>query len=293
MKLLNFVLLPLFTFALVVSAAETTVTDQLEDVSVTVVSNGGQGSGVIKVRDGVSYVWTAGHVVADNRNVRTVVDSVTHSTKYLVTFDDVVVIRDIIEDGRLVGSVTSFAQIIKYSDADFGADLALLRIRKQNFSSYSAKFYLVAESLPVGESLIHVGSMRGHAGANSYTTGVLSQYGRLIGTTVYDQVSTVAQPGSSGCGVFTKDGRYVGMLVRGYAGTEAFNFISPIRRIVEWSKAHGVYWALDDAAPVDLTNTVVEDYLESAPMTIFAISSDKKESTNTKYPLLINREIHL
>lgn len=284
MKVFHTLLLIVFTS--IFNVYSVSLPEQLQDISVTVIAKGGQGSGVIKVRDGVSYVWTAGHVVSANRQTRSVIDSESNSIKSIVTFDDVMVVRDIIENGRLVGSVMGFAQIIKYSDVNFGADLALLRLYKQNFSSYSANFCLDSNIPLVGESLIHVGSMRGHFGANSYTTGVVSQHGRILNGKLFDQVSTTAQPGSSGCGIFTKDGKYVGMLVRGCVGADTFNFITPIRVIIEWAKNHGVYWAIDDSVPVDFSNSVIEDYREAAPIYV------KPDSSEYDFPLLINKKLH-
>ena len=49
---------------------------------------------------------------------------------------------------------------------------------------------------------------------------------------VFDQVTAVAFPGSSGGGMFLKDnGEYIGMLTQGVMKLQGFNFIVPVRRI--------------------------------------------------------------
>lgn len=288
MKKKHLLVLSVFVSLLTItkSSQSATLPEILQDSSVTIVAKGGQGSGVVVIREGVSYVLTAGHVVSDNRQTRTVVDSKTHTTKILVYFDDVIVIRDIIEGGRLVGSISSFAEVLKYSDANFGADLALLRIRKQNFTTFSTTFYLDTGTPPIGSDLVHVGSMRGRQGANSFTTGVISQHGRLVEGIVFDQVSTTAQPGSSGCGIYLKaDGRYVGMLVRGARGSDTFNFMTPVRTIIDWSRKHGIYWLLDSSVPVDLSDKTVEDFKEAPSV------EERSFLTGDEYTFLINKEI--
>jgi hypothetical protein len=140
------------------------------------------------------------------------------------------------------------AGVIKYSNADYGEDLAVLMIRLKNAYplSASAKFHPDHNYIPpVGVDLSHCGSLLGQFGANSYTTGVLSQTGRLLegkgaSKPVFDQVTAVAFPGSSGGGVYLKDdGVYIGI-----------NFIVPIRRIHGWATKAKIEWAIDPAAPM-------------------------------------------
>lgn len=210
------------------------VTQHLQDISVTISSGHSEGSGVLKTRDGVNYVWTAGHVIRGLRSTREVVDPATGTKRTLVEFRDATVVKHLVEDGRTVGKVEFDAEVLRYSDSDNGQDLALLRIRKKNFASVSTVFYLDDPIPPIGTELYHVGSLLGQLGSNSLTTGVISQIGRLYEKQTYDQTTVAAFPGSSGGGVFLKDGRYVGMLVRG-AG-ETFNLTVPVRRMRIWSR---------------------------------------------------------
>jgi hypothetical protein len=238
----------------------------LQEISVTIQSSGGTGSGVLFTRKDakgatVNLIWTAGHVVADLRSTREVVTP-DGAKRTVVEFGDAKVVTQIIEDGRIVGRLEMDAEVIRYSNADDGEDLALLKVRKKNFVDKTVTFYMRNEIPDIGTDLLHVGSLQGQFGANSLTSGIYSQHGRLIGKTVFDQTTCAAFPGSSGGGVFLKgDGTYVGMLVRG-AG-ETFNLIVPVRRMQVWSKKAKVDWALDPSFTMpsdeDLARMPIED----------------------------------
>ena len=228
------------------------VADYLQDISVTIRSESeyskSEGSGVLITREiegeVVTFVWTCGHVVDNLRNVRTIV-SESGNPKKVVEFDDVQIVKELVEKGRRVGEIKMDATVVKYSDADDGEDLALLMVRAKDYGKASAKFYLSPSDpiVPIGTSLFHVGSLLGQMGANSMTDGIVSQVGRTLGKVEYDQTTVTAFPGSSGGGVYTTDGRYVGMIVRG-AG-EGFNLMVPVRRMLRWAEKHDIMWALD------------------------------------------------
>lgn len=250
MKRFIYALAILAALATSVNADQKTV-DLLQDISVTIKADGAQGSGTLFNRkvgdDTVTYVWTAAHVVDGLRKVRSVV--VNGTPKVVVEFSDAQIVQEYKQDGRRIGELKMEAKVVRYSDAEQGEDLALLQVRKKNFvpASTTATFYQNDAIPPIGTPLCHVGSLLGQVGANSYTTGVLSQVGRVLDLgatgTVFDQTTVTAFPGSSGGGVYTMDGKYVGMLVRG-AG-EQFNFIVPVRRMNEWAARAGVRWAID------------------------------------------------
>jgi len=246
----------IFTLALLASQvqflqADQKVVDLLQDISVTIKADGAQGSGTLFNRqvggDTVTYVWTAAHVVDGLRKTRTVV--VNGTPKVVVEFSDAQIVQEYKQDGRRIGELKMEAKVVRYSDADQGEDLALLQVRKLNFvpASTTATFYQADKIPEIGTPLCHVGSLLGQVGANSYTEGVLSQIGRVLDLgatgTVFDQTTVTAFPGSSGGGVYTRDGKYVGMLVRG-AG-EQFNFIVPVRRMNDWATRANVRWAID------------------------------------------------
>lgn len=222
--------------------AKDDVAQYLQDISVTIRAGSSEGSGVITNVNGVNYVWTAGHVVAHLRNTRTVIDG-SGSPKTVIEFDDAEVVKDLIEDGRTVGSMRFKAEVIRYSSADHGEDLALLRVRKKNLSPHRVHFYLDKKIPSLGTTLWHVGSLLGQGGSNSMTRGIMSQQGRVYNGVVYDQTTCAAFPGSSGGGVYLEDGRYVSMIVRG-AG-ETFNLVVPMRRLHKWATSVGVDFTLD------------------------------------------------
>lgn len=241
-------------------AADPSVAAHLQEISVTIDAKGAEGSGVIFARDGQCFCWTAGHVVDGLRRTRKVIREGSERT--VVEFDDARIVKHLVESGRGVGRLELDAEVLWFSDADHGEDLALLRVRKDNAVEASVEFYPPDEAIPpIGTPLLHVGSLLGSMGSNSMTSGIMSQHGRLIGKTVYDQTTVTAFPGSSGGGVYLTDGRYVGMLVRG-AG-EGFNLVVPVRRIYEAAERAGILWALDPKAPLpseaELKELPIED----------------------------------
>ena len=275
MSLIKKILLPIMLVLISITVMAEDLAQHLQDISVTVKSPNkfggiGQGSGVIITRDikrtiddtefiKVNFVWTAAHVVENLRTERTVVDPKTGTNRQIVEFRDAQIVQELKEDGRRVGEIKMDAKVIRFSSAEDGEDLALLMVRKQGFVAVSANFYLGDNIPPIGTNLFHVGSLLGQVGANSMTTGIMSQHGRVLqlgagAGTVFYQTPCTPFPGSSGGGVFLSGihnnedwsqnkGQYIGMLVRG-AG-EGFNLIVPIRRIKEWSKRVGAQWALD------------------------------------------------
>ena len=269
----------------IVAAPKVSTADHLQNVSVTIRSEGewsaGEGSGVIFTRKDskgnlVNFVWTAAHVIDNLRKTRkTVVDG---TAKTLVEFKDPMVMKEIRQNGRTVGRLQMDAEVLKYSDATDGHDLALLRVRKLNFVTDTVTFYLGKDIPKLGTDLLHVGSLLGSAGANSMTDGIYSQHGRIlksINKHVFDQTTVTAFPGSSGGGVYLKsDARYVGMLVRG-AG-EGFNLIVPVRRMVEYCEKHKIMWALDKNIPMPSEDDLKELPIEHEP------KENKKEPEETK-----------
>jgi S1-C subfamily serine protease len=275
------------------------VSDHLQDISVTIRSQSGysksEGSGVIITRnigkEKVTFVWTCGHVVDNLRAVKTVI--VDGSTKKVVEFDDVQIIKELVESGRRVGEIKMDATVIKFSDADDGEDLALLMVRAKDYGKANAEFYLDAKEpiIPIGTPLFHVGSLLGQMGSNSMTSGIISQVGRIHGKVEFDQTTVTAFPGSSGGGVYLQDGRYVGMIVRG-AG-EGFNLMVPVRRMKRWAEKHDIMWAIDpkvkipsleEIAKLPVESTSKEDEEESK-------KKGKKEWNGLKkLPFLIRTE---
>lgn len=301
---MKYLLLSLLLFSSVLAKAEEDVSSYLQSISVTVTAKGGSGSGVVFTRDikdgektkKVNFVWTAAHVLEGLRSIRTYIDSDGH-VKKTVDFQDAEIKKKIIEDGRTIGQLVLDAKVIKYSDAKTGEDLALLMIRKADFVQDSLRFYVDngGKGLPLGSQLFHVGSLLGEDGSNSMTTGIMSQVGRTVSLNggpkvLFDQTTVTAFPGSSGGGVFSTDGSYVGMLVRG-AG-ETFNLIVPVRRMKKWAEKENLLWAMDlnSKAPTldEIDKISVENMadIKDEAKPVFKLSKEEEED---KIKLLIDR----
>jgi len=270
-----------------------TTADHLQNVSVTIRSEGafsaGEGSGVIFTRKDskgnlVNFVWTAAHVVDNLRLTKRVLVDGTYKT--IVHFKDPMVIKEIRQNGRTVGRLQMDAEVLKYSESEDGHDLALLRVRKLNFVTDSVVFYLDKEIPPLGQDLLHVGSLLGQFGANSMTSGIMSQHGRVLkdlNKRIFDQTTCTAFPGSSGGGVYLKsDARYVGMLVRG-AG-EGFNLIVPIRRMVEYCQENKMMWALDKNVKMPTEAELKKMPIENTPKEKEETKDAKKEAAKKMFP---------
>jgi hypothetical protein len=233
------------------------IPNYLQDISVTIRAGNAEGSGIVTNIDGDCYVLTCAHVCRHLRVTRTIEDSETGRPKTVIDWEDAEVVKEHVEDGRLVGQTRMQAFVIKYSDADHGEDLAILKVRKKNLFPTRVTFYLDKEKdgkpkLPtLGTELWHMGSFLGQGGSNSLSSGMVSSVGRVYEGNVYDQTNCTAFRGSSGGGVYLKDGRYHSMLVRG-AG-ETFNLVVPMRRIESWAKRVKMDWILNpDVAPVKI-----------------------------------------
>jgi S1-C subfamily serine protease len=241
--------------------AKTDVVSYLQDISVTVHANGAMGSGVVTNVGDANWVWTAAHVVDELREAREVTDPKTGGRKTVVTFKDAKVVKDIVEEGRTIGQIWFYAEVVRYSDFVYGEDLALLKVRKKNFTDKQVKFYLDKSIPALGSKLYHVGSPLGQFGSGSFTSGDYSQVGRLLNGKIYDQTSVPIQGGDSGSGVYLTDGRYIGMVVRGADAT--FNLVVPVRRMHDWAKKVGVDFTMNPEVGVptdaDLRKLPIED----------------------------------
>ena len=274
----------------------TQIPTYLQDISVTIKSenrySSSEGSGVLVVRevDGeeVTFVLTCAHVVDNLRKVKQKIKGGMTIKK--VEFDDVKIVKELVEAGRKVGEVRMDAEVIKYSDADEGEDLAVLMVKAKNYSKSTTKFHLSKEDpiIPIGTELYHVGSLLGQFGANSMTSGIMSQVGRVWNKIEFDQTTVTAFPGSSGGGVYTKDGTYVGMIVRG-AG-EGFNLIVPMRRIIRWTEEHDIGWLLDPSIDAPTMDEIQELPVENTSELEDEEGSDTRDFKDSdKHKFLIRK----
>jgi S1-C subfamily serine protease len=233
----------------------------LQAISVTVETEVGSGSGVLRtvVRDKekTTLCLTAAHVIENLRSTKKVIDSKTGTERVVVEFEDAKIVKVLVADGRTVGKVEMFAEVIKYNQDE---DLAVLKVRQKEFSSESVEF--AKTDAQVGVGLIHVGSFLGEKlGSNSLSTGIVSQLGRLIEHKTFTQTTVTAFPGSSGGGVYNEQGLLVGMILRGSG--EQMNYMCPVSRLSKWAKTANIMWVIDNSVKMpsdeELTKLPVED----------------------------------
>lgn len=186
--------------------------EALQSTAVTVRAAEGSGSGVIVLKsNGDIFCWTAAHVIGESKA-------------------DVTLIKQVVVNGRTVGLFSVEAEVVAVSKVQ---DLAVLKPRSAYFFKAGAKFESATFVPKLGDSVVHVGSLRGLPGAESVTTGIVSFAGRVMESLVFDQTTATATPGSSGGGVWSIDGKLIGLVVSGYSDT--FSFIVPVRRMHEWA----------------------------------------------------------
>lgn len=201
--------------------------------TVSVKAKTGEGSGVVIRRENRFgkprlFVWTAAHVV-DGAD------------------DDTVAIRQIIRnEGHKVGNSDFKARLILRSDASI--DLALLWLDAPPEYFSGAEFD--SGELRIGQPLYHVGNFFGEVFDDSFSTGVLSQFGAHPGRNwpwgdqFLDQMTTLFVPGSSGGPVFNAENdKLVGIAV-GWAGLPGISFFVPLRTLVPFSHQTGFDWAV-------------------------------------------------
>lgn len=266
----------------------TDVASFLQEISVTLKAGSSQGSGamIIITVDGKpkTFCLTAYHVISSLREVKEVITS-DGSKKTLVTFKEPEIVQEEIEDGSRVGERKMLARIITCSEKE---DVALLQIRKQGFARVGVVFYKDTVVPKVGLDLYHCGSPGGQEiGANSVTPGIIAQIGRRFPefTGEFDQVTCAALPGSSGGGVYLRDGRYIGMLTMGIRGADAFHYIIPIRRLKAWAEKMKISWILG-IGTVPTQNEIDKIPVEDSSIHFNAHAPSKSPSTNLYQPVI-------
>jgi S1-C subfamily serine protease len=219
--------------------------EYVQSTSVTVVTPDGEGSASLFEReiDGAIYqfAWTAAHVVYDMRTRKV--------TKH------VILTRHHYSNGRQSGITIHKARVIAWSDPETGYDLALLLVEGRFTLSHGGVHFNIKKKFPsLGMEVFHVGSFFGEIGHNSFSVGIISHVGRVLPGLPheYDQTTAPVYPGSSGGGVFDREG----MVVRRADST--FNFIVPMRLMLIWANKEGLLWALDPSVKLPSIEELLE-----------------------------------
>lgn len=249
----------------------------LQAVSVNVLApgryNGGtQGSGTIFLTEvegkQAAFIVTAHHVVDGLREVTSVIGS-DGSTKKAIRYRDAQIIQEQVETGRTVGEVKYDAKVI---NVDPRRDIALLRVRKGDFTITGASFFLGRSIPSAGTEIYHCGAPGGKetGGTCSLTSGIISRIGvRIPGFGggsehgIFDQTDTAALGGSSGGMVALKsNGRWIGMITLGLESGGNFHWIVPVRSVVNWAEEVNVMWLLDVSCDRPTENDIKAIVLE-------------------------------
>ncbi len=244
----------------------------LQRVSVNVLADGAQGSGTIFLVaiEGEQSAWvlTANHVIDGLREVSDVIDPEGKERK-VIRYDDASIIQETVIDGRTVGEVKYDAKIIS---VDKRRDIALMRVRRGDFTSVGARFYLGRTIPSAGTEIYHCGAPGGikTGGTCTLTGGIISRIGVLLPSFgggseygVFDQTDTAALGGSSGGMIALKsDGRYIGMITLGLRGGDNFHWIVPARSILKWADEVNVRWLFDKSqkrpTELDINKIILE-----------------------------------
>ncbi len=243
---------------------------------------GGFGSGVVFKNKASSFVWTDAHVVEGTQKIAEVIDPKSGLNKTVVTYKDVYITSEIVEDGRKVGEDRRLAKLIRY---DRKQDIAVFLVYQKNYGKKSVKF---ASGIPKrGEPIWHIGCSHGPVGYNSLSDGVVSAVGRLRKNNGYadradeaivsDQITGVAHHGNSGGGVYSQaDGQCLGLVTEFLNVTDNAIFthssfiITPARRLREWAKDVEVEYALDDTKTVPSLKEIM-----AGPVTVNPLPAPK------------------
>jgi len=208
-------------------ACETPVIEQVYANTAMVSYGGGHGSGVVFSRNGVTFIWTAAHVV--NKHMRP--DG---------TFPEFTITQN---------SRAGVARVLRAGDEKIDADCALLELVEGGLHG-TAHFYRAFNQIRVGQEVIHCGYPYEPQNGPFLSIGTIAGVHRLLKVRYKlkpfftDSVSINAYPGCSGGPLADAEtGGIIGLHIISRA--PGFKFIVPTREIFEWAKKHDCLWAFD------------------------------------------------
>lgn len=227
---MKWLIMTLLCFCIMLSCEARSFIEKDIASSVTIVSNspipqlfedksGYIGSGVQIINKHGVFVWTAAHVVSNNKFGKPTILFRTRSANGKDGF--------FIQEGRVVG----------YSSK---IDLAVIRIEKPFLSSVSTSFYN-GDDPPVGSSVFVVGSAGGLGGSGLISNGIISKYSHEETTTIF--LTSSISHGSSGGGVFLEDGRCIGIITQMWV--DKYAIALSYQDIRKWAKEKNMEYALN------------------------------------------------
>jgi hypothetical protein len=165
------------------------------------------GTGLIKIVDGKTYIITAAHVIIPMSK------DASPTVTYFIHNND-----------EEVGSITSKAKILKYSEKE---DIALLEVVTD--IKFGKSVTLSSKKPSLLQRLYHCGNLlSGFSVSTGYTMNTDYVYEGIH----YLQTSVTADNGSSGGGIFGNDTSCYGIVVR--SKSSAINIVVPSTKIREW-----------------------------------------------------------
>ena len=184
------------------------------------------GTGFLVKSGGVTYLWTAAHVVTCDPTCEH-----TYEVTVRVEHDDV-----------LVGRQRYQIEPVKIDPL---WDIAVFRVLDPPVVP-GVKFAGRAR-VPIGTPVFQIGNMMGPHLEGSVTFGRVSKLGHNdanLGLWPFDQTDVTTMPGSSGGPVFSLSGEVVGMIIGGLREFRDLGFMIPVKNLRAW--------AAKDSAILDL-----------------------------------------
>jgi hypothetical protein len=244
----------------VVTASSLSVPEYLQSICVRVdvkIPYGhSRGSGIAFTRkdwtktNDITFVWTAAHLFYhEDEEVLPIPFFFGLNGTNTPIIDHAKIYQDVInKDGEIYGTTNILAKLIVLSRSieNGGNDLALLQLEKPFFNTNTAVFDLSFDIPKLGSSVCSISCPYTEWGI--YSLGIISFVNRKVDGLVFDNTTCNIYPGSSGGGIFTTDGKYIGMPTRMRA--PQLISIIPVRRIHSWAKNHKVEWAMNPLLPI-------------------------------------------
>jgi hypothetical protein len=192
----------------------------------------GFGSGLIFNRtingEPKTFIWTCGHEI---RGLALTKENATNALNCYI----------LVKYGRFACT----AHVVAMSKQSDPVDAALLVTETPLLGSRSVRF--VTSTPQVGEGIVTLGDAQHMQAPMSFFKGYFVTRGRHLSQYKVDQYQCSVYPGCSGGGIFDLTGNCLGIVFA--RGEETTLFGLPARRLIEWSRANGVEWALDSSLP--------------------------------------------
>jgi S1-C subfamily serine protease len=202
------------------------VQDHVIAPSVRVKAKSGTGSGTLFGNEGSMYVITAAHVIEGDKEVKEVdVETEKGTEKRKKTFWPAIhITQSLYHEGKEVGELSLLCDVVAYSapEESGGQDVAVLKVKHQDRMKSKA-VWGDSRKLKIGDDLLHIGNMYGDISGGMAKGAVLrlDYHPQGLNATFMACSFGGARPGSSGGGVFAKNGEawvFVGILTRGDSG---------------------------------------------------------------------------